>query len=334
MKKKLRNPLFVLCLTLFLLWGSGTAVFAQTIEPLPDDNLVQNPWFRSGSEPSLAGWFDQAGSNVIWSLSQKNSNPSPDQVQGTSARLAFGSGQGGGTGQGGVDAYLYQVVSADPALNHLKFKIHWVTGYIERAAVTIYGGSSVEGPWTAVWTPLDINQQSSSGGFWTQTELLDITIPTGFPFYKVELFGRYPEGRQQGVKYTGVYFAVDDRAGEIVETTPTVAVATEPAPDRAAAGQQPTRRPTRGPVVPATNTPMPTVVPDEEFGGTAVAAVNTPTPEPTEPPAQPEQPTRPAPTVDQTPGSEPPSTIYLVLIGVLLLLVIIMGIGWARAARR
>ncbi len=333
MTRHLRNPLFVLGLTLLLLWGTGTAVFAQTIEPLPDDNLVQNPWFRSGNQPSLAGWTDQAGSNVIWSLSQKDSNPSPDQVQGTSARLAFGSGQGGGTGQGGVDAYLYQVIPADAALNHLKFKIHWVTGWIDRAAVTIYGGDSADGPWTAVWTPLDINQDTSSGAIWTQTEFLDTTIPAGFPFYKIELYGRYPEGRQQGVKYTGVYFAVDDRAGEIVEATATIAVATQPAPNRPATGQQPTRRPTRGPAVPATSTPLPTQALDEEFGGTAVAAVTTPTPVATEPPAQPEQPTRPA-GVDPTPGSSRPSTIYLVLIVVLLLLVIVMGIGWARAARR
>lgn len=333
MKQNLRNPLFVLCLTLFLLWGTGTAVLAQVVDSLPDDNLVQNPWFRSGNQPSLAGWTDQSGSNVIWSLSQKDSNPSPDQVQGTSARLAFGSGQGGGTGQGGVDAYLYQVVTADPALNHLKFKIHWVTGWIDRAAVTIYGGNSAEGPWTAVWTPLDINQTTSSDAFWTQTELLDTTIPAAFPFYKIELFGRYPEGRQQGVKYTGVYFAVDDRAGEIVEVTATVPVATLPAPDTSVAEQRPTRRPTRGPAVPATNTPLPTTAPDEEFGATAVAIVNTPAPEPTEPSVQPEQPTRPAP-VDPTPGSNRPSTVYLVLIAVLLLLVIVMGIGWARAARR
>lgn len=333
MTRHLRNSLFVLCLILFLLWGTGTAVLAQTIEPLPDDNLVQNPWFRSGNQPSLAGWTDQAGSNVIWSLSQKDSNPSPDQVQGTSARLAFGSGQGGGTGQGGVDAYLYQVVPADAALNHLKFKIHWVTGWIDRAAVTIYGGNSAEGPWTAVWTPLDINQDTSSGAIWTQTEFLDTTIPAGFPFYKIELYGRYPEGRQQGVKYTGVYFAVDDRAGEIVEVTATVPVTTLPAPNTSVAEQRPTRRPTRGPAIPATHTPLPTTAPDEEFGGTAVAVVATPSPEATELPAQPEQPTRPAAS-DPTPGSNRPSTIYLVLIVVLLVLVIVMGIGWARAARR
>ncbi|MCB8980205.1 MAG: hypothetical protein H6657_22565 [Ardenticatenaceae bacterium] len=331
MKRILNLPLFVLCLSFFILWGTSTAVFAQTADPLPSDNLVQNPWFRSGNDPSLAGWTDAAGSNVIWSTSQKDSNPSPDQIQGTSARLAFGSGQGGGTGQGGVDAYLYQVVTADPALNHLKFKTHWVTGWIERAAVTIYGGNSADGPWTAVWTPLDINQSTSSNAAWTQTEMLAVTIPAGFPFYKIELFGRYPEGRQQGVKYTGVYFAVDGQAGAIMEATPTVAEATLPSPNSEAAGQQPTRRPTRGPAVRATNTLIPTAVPTEIDEGTAVAIANTPAPEPTQPAVRP---TRPAPAAEQPPTSNDRlSTVYLVIIAVLVLLVVVLGIGWARARK-
>lgn len=332
-----RNRLFVLLLTLFVLLGSGTAVFAQTIvEPLPDNNLIQNPWFRSGNQPSLAGWTDAAGSNVIWSLSQKPSNPSPDEVLGTSARLAFGSGQGGGTGQGGVDAYLYQVVAADPALTHLRFKTQWVTQWIDRATVTIYGGSSADGPWTAVWTPLDVNQNTSSGGAWTQTELLDITISEGFPFYKVELFGRYPDGRQQGVKYTGVFFAVDGNAGEITAAEATVPVATLPPPDSAVTEQEPTARPGRGTAVPPTNTPIPTTAPDNAGLGTAVAAVNTPLPEPTQPPARPAQPTRTEPR--QEPISTTTNTgisgVYLGIIVVLLLLVIVLGIGWVRSARR
>ena len=216
MHRFFKSRLFLFFLTIFVLFGSRSAVFAQTIvEPLPDNNLIQNPWFRNGNRPSLEGWTDAAGSNAIWSLSQKQSNPGPDQVLGTSARLAFGSGQGGGTGQGGVDAYLYQVVAADSSLTHLQFKTHWVTQWLDRATITIYGGNSADGPWTAVWIPLDVDQSTTSGGAWTQTELLDTTIPEGFPFYKIELFGRYPAGRQQGVKYTGVFFSVDGNAGSV-----------------------------------------------------------------------------------------------------------------------
>ncbi|MCB8975590.1 MAG: hypothetical protein H6654_18670 [Ardenticatenaceae bacterium] len=329
---KARIFVFLMCIWLFL--GMGTAVLAQTIvDPLPAGNLVENPWFREGNQPSLAGWTDAAGSNVIWSLSQKPSNPSPDQVIGTSARLAFGSGQGGGTGQGGVDAYLYQVVAADASMTHLNFKIHWVTQWIDRAMVTIYGGSSADGPWTAVWTPLDINQATSTGGAWTQTELLDTTIAEGFPFYKIELFGRYPDGRQQGAKYTGVYFSVDGNAGAVVEAAP---AATQTAPPAEAA---PTTQPGRQTAVPPTNTPIPTAISTqitEEAPATAVAIVATPAPANTRPSVRPTQTARetavPAPT--PTPANQTISPIYLIIIGFLLLLVIVLGIGWVRAARK
>jgi hypothetical protein len=324
---KARALIFLLSFLIFMGWQ--TAVLAQTVvEPLPENNLLQNPWFREGNRPSLAGWTDQAGSNVIWSTSQKQDNPTSDQVLGTSARLAFGSGQGGGTGQAGVDAALYQVVAADPAHTHLQFKTHWVTMWIDRAAVTIYGGNSADGPWTAVWTPLDINQATSSGGAWTQTELLDITIAQGFPFYKVELFGRYPDGRQQGVKYTGVYFTVDGNAGAVTE-----AVAPEPtaaAPAAPTDEPEPTRQ-LRETAVPPTSIPAP-----EESDQTAAIA-NTPAPEPTQPLARPTQPTRTSPA--QTPPTSAPASdsisgVYLGIIAVLLLLVIFLGIGWARSIRR
>jgi hypothetical protein len=233
-----------------------------------------------------------------------------------------------------VDAYLYQVVAADSSLTHLQFKTHWVTQWIDRATITIYGGTSGDGPWTAVWVPLDVNQSTTSGGAWTQTELLDTTIPDGFPFYKIELFGRYPEGRQQGVKYTGVYFTVDNNAGEVVElvapVTPQSTVADEP---------EPTTRPVRQTAVPATTSPIPTAVPDESADEqeTAVAEVSTPESDPTQPAVRPTQPARTTPNLNAataTPADNSVSPVSLLIIGILLLLVIVLGIGWLRAARR
>lgn len=331
MHRFVKTRIFILLITIALLLVSGTAVLAQTlVEPLPDNNLVENPWFREGNQPSLAGWTDAAGANVIWSLSQKQSNPSPNQVLGTSARLAFGSGQGGGTGQGGVDAYLYQIVAADASLSHLQFKIHWVTQWIDRATVTIFGGNSADGPWTAVWVPLDIDQSTSTGGAWTQTELLDTTIAEGFPYYKIELFGRYPDGRQQGVKYTGVYFSVDDNAGGVVESAATGATATPPTTEA-----EPTTRPVRQTAVPPTNTPAPTEA-DPTATGEVIAAAETTEAEPTQPAVRPTRPVRETavPDVNPTPANDSISPIYLVVIIVLLVLVVVLGIGWARASRR
>ncbi|WP_420642510.1 hypothetical protein [Candidatus Leptofilum sp.] len=330
----IKRRVLVWIFLILTLLGSTAAVLAQTIvDPLPENNLIENPWFREGNKPSLTEWTDAAGSNVIWSLSQKQSNPSPDEIIGTSARLAFGSGQGGGTGQGGVDSYLYQVVAADSSLTHLQFKIHWVTQWIDRAAVTIYGGNSADGPWTAVWVPLEIDQSTSTGGAWTQTELLDTTIAEGFPFYKVELFGRYPEGGRQGVKYTGVYFSVDGNAGEVADAPPS--------PTEESSQPEPTAQPPAETAVPPTNTPMPTAVPEEAQptmeSAAAVAIAATPELDPTEPAPRPTRveretavpDTNPAPTANNT-----PSPIFLVILGILLLLVIILGIGWARATRR
>lgn len=341
MAHMIKNRVLVSILILLVILGSGpvltgvevTAVLAQTVvDLLPENNLVENPWFRNGNRPSLEGWTDAAGENAIWSLSQKQSNPSPDEVVGTSARLAFGSGQGGGTGQGGVDSYLYQVIEADPSLTHLQFKIHWVTQWIDQAAVTIYGGNSVNGPWTAVWVPLDVDQSTSSGGAWTQTELLDTTIAEGFPFYKIELFGRYPDGRQQGAKYTGVYFNVDGEAGAVVEPPP--------APTEEPAQPEPTTPPPAETAVSPTNTPAATAVPEEAQPTaepeTIAAVASTPEPEPTQPAPRPtrvRETAVPDNNITPTNNTNTPSPIYLAIIVILLLLVIVLGIGWARAAR-
>lgn len=182
------------------------AEVADLDEPPP--NLIKNPWFRSArnpSRPGLDGWTDAAGPNTHWSLSQKASNPSPDDVVGTAARWAYGRGQGGGEGVPGVDAFLYQVVEADPSHTALLFQTWWVALFVEEASVNIYGGSTAEGPWRLLWRPFLLTERSD--GTWRQTPLLTVRLERGYPYYKVELQGRYEGDRRLGVKYTGVYFA-------------------------------------------------------------------------------------------------------------------------------
>jgi hypothetical protein len=193
-------------LLLIILFVQST-VYAVLVDPLPDGNLVTNPWFRNGNRPDLLDWVEESPGGEYWSTSQKDSNPSPDNVVGTSARLANGAGQGGyGSGIGGVDAILSQVITANPAHRQLTFKAHWVTGWINSAIITIYGSDSPNGPWQAVWIPLFVNAENSSHMAWTQTDLLTTVIEQGFGYYKVELFGNYPENTAQGFKVTGVYF--------------------------------------------------------------------------------------------------------------------------------
>ncbi len=234
-----RILLFVssLAFVFLMLVFATTQVKAVYVSPLPQDNLIINPWFRSDAKPNASGldhWVDSSPAGLLWSTSQKRSNPTPDvivsgkcggseQYCGTAARFASGRGQGGGgEGQSGVDAYLYQVVSANPEFTNLKFKTHWVTGEIEQATVTVYGSYTASGPWSAVWTPLSVNKDSGSRYVWTETELIETTLSQGWPYYKVELHGRYPLGTSQGVKYTGVYFGVASDDGSVITPTPSL----------------------------------------------------------------------------------------------------------------
>lgn len=281
---------FLVLLTLVIY--STTQVRALQVPPLPEGNLLLNPWFRSSAKPNASGldhWIDASPSGLLWSTSQKDSNPTADvivsgkcggsfeQYCGTSARFANGRGQGGGgAGQSGVDAYLYQVVPADPSLTNLKFMTHWVTGEIVYAEAKIYGGDTIDGPWTLVWVPFSVNEATGSQYDWTKTDLLETTIPSGWNYYKVQLSGKYPSGTSQGVKYTGVYFAVADGNG--VPVTPTLTL---------------TPTPTAG----VTATPTPTSVPSITVTPTVT---NVPSPTPTQTPVPSPNPNNSAPVIRTT----------------------------------
>jgi hypothetical protein len=220
---------------------SPSRAWAFEVPDIPGDNLITNPWFRKFGNPndsSLDGWTDAAGKDKYWSSSQKESNPSPDIVVsgvcggkqvycGTAARLSPTPGQSGGLGVPGVDAYLYQVVSANPGHRKLKFFTHWVSHRIDPAEVVIYGGNSPNGPWTQVWIPFYYVQKSviepPGGGqeeLWTQTEFLETTIKTGYAYYKVLIHANLPDSTTVGFKITGVYFATELGNGQSAAPPP------------------------------------------------------------------------------------------------------------------
>jgi hypothetical protein len=245
-----------------LLYLSTANVLAFPVAPLPEDNLIVNPWFRSSSDPtrsSLDGWTDAAGLNKHWSSSQKESNPSQDLVIagvcggkqvycGTAARLSPTPGQSGGLAEPEVDAYLYQVVSSRKTHQKLKFFAHWVSHRVEVAEVTIYGGDSPNGPWTSLWVPFFFEQLTlppktvgDRASEWNQTDLVETIIAVGYDFYKIEIHARFPEPRWRigdiGLKITGVYFATE-LAGEAEltspkpEASPTETPTSQPPPER------------------------------------------------------------------------------------------------------
>jgi hypothetical protein len=213
---------------------------AFQVEPLPADNLVKNPWFRSAADPTasgLDGWTDAGSRDRYWSTSQKESNPSPDSIAaadcgskpvfcGTAARLSTTPGQSGGVAVPGRDAYLWQVVAADPQRRTLRFSTHWVSHLIDPAEVTIYGGGTPGGPWVPVWVPFHHVQNEVGlppGGeqqeLWEHTGLLQTTLAQGYPFYRIEIHARLPQDGTVGFKATGLYLTAIPQA--VPSPTPT-----------------------------------------------------------------------------------------------------------------
>ncbi|HHT26318.1 MAG TPA: hypothetical protein GXZ82_03580 [Firmicutes bacterium] len=195
--------------------GSGS------VPPLPEDNLISNPWFRQGTKPSLNGWTATSNGRGGWGATQKRGNPTPDDVVGTCARVSTGRGtrRAGWSVDPGVDAYLSQVVAADPQKRTLKFDMYWVTHTVNPAIVSVYGGSSPHGPWVKVWEPFHqvftktiVSSSGRGQDLWfyysALTDMVTTTLAQGYPYYKVEIHANLPDS-QGGFKVNGIYFAVE-----------------------------------------------------------------------------------------------------------------------------
>lgn len=183
------------------------------VPTLPKDNLLKNPWFRDTLEPWVGDGHWQ-GNTTKWG------NPTPGEKAGSAARISTGrraDSNVGKTVEVGKDTYLYQVVAADPANKRLKFEMYWVAHTLAPGEVTIYGGHSEKGPWTKLWCPFHqvhrkvVRPPKGRRGnvLWRHysslTALVATTIPTGYPYYKVEVHANLPDKRG-GFKITGVYF--------------------------------------------------------------------------------------------------------------------------------
>lgn len=263
-----------------LLAVSFKVAHAYPVPPLPEDNLIVNPWFRNGNMPGFSGWslpLNEEG--LTWGPSQKESNPSPDIVVsgtcggqivycGTAARWA----EQEKVYYPNIDVFAYQIVSTDASNRKLKFFAHFVSHRVDVGAVNIYGGQSNSGPWEHVWTPLFHSQSENivpeSGeirDLWIETGFLEKTLEEGFPYYKVELQSRLPELRDDmirggGFKITGIYFstAFTDESAD----PPSIdsAATTQPAPGE---GQpEPTISGTAESFEGVIETPVAPVVPD------------------------------------------------------------------------
>jgi len=160
-------------------------------------------------------------SDVKWGATDKDGNPTPDEVLGTAARISTGRGESqvGQTVQPGVDTYLYQIIAADPAKRTLKFDMYWVTHTVNPGEVTIFGGESPDGPWNELWKPFyqvhtkAIIPESRRGqDLWKyysdSTDLAVTTLFRGWPYYKLEVHAILPD-ESGGFKTTGIYFSIE-----------------------------------------------------------------------------------------------------------------------------
>lgn len=277
--------IFLFLIVLVLSCFQVIPAFAFPVDPLPSDNLIANPWFRSRQNPansSLDQWTDEGGPNKHWSSSQKESNPTPDIIQsgvcghkkvycGTAARISPTMGESGGLAEPGVDSYLSQVVTADASHQKLKFFMHWVSHRVEIGEVTIYGGNTRSGPWAPVWVPFSFSLLTEAprptgnrNDEWNQTDMLETVLLNGYAYYKVELHVRLPPPRYRqgdiGMKFTGIYFAaVAATSADVILASQTVTATSQatavPSPTAAATRRRPSRTIQNNTVPESTTTP-------------------------------------------------------------------------------
>lgn len=322
-------------------------VYGYPVPPLPEDNLLLNPWFRSVSDPripGLDGWTNVLQNGIGWGTSQKVDNPSPEIIVsgkcgfkevycGTGARWANETAEKEVSSYPGVDVYLFQVVKTDPTHRKLKFFMHWVNHKIEIFETKIYGAETADGPWQEVWAPFSLTQDFNpppgetpghDGLPWPTTGMLEAVFEKGYPYFKLELHARYPEPDRDhgdvGVKVTGVYFGTE-LTDALADKIPTALVinGTQPAPsqnstplgDQATTPVKPQR--TRPPqATPPAVTPAPT-----RFRPTPTLT-ETPLPSPT--------PTGEVATVVSPPPSLAPIPLASLTAGLLVLVVVLVAV--------
>lgn len=211
-----------------------TPALAAEVAPLPAGNLIANPWFSKVVSGQLK--LDTSGWVFVGSPTWGTGNAKPDcpgpAPWGTSFTLRWARNSGQTPEfHPNVEVRVHAVVAANGSHRTLKFFMHWVMHRMTLKAV-VYGGQSTSGPWTQVWMPFQhtetVDYRPPDGAprseawdhFTSMPGKFDnsfapvprqVTLATGYPFYKVELRGSYPDPDSTttggvGGKLTGVYF--------------------------------------------------------------------------------------------------------------------------------
>jgi hypothetical protein len=170
-----------------------------SVEALPTDNLIHNPWFDGGDD---TGWTH----NDLWTYSLKSSHPSPTSTC-TYARKAGGSSFPGGLLDADDIAVTQTIVQADPSANELKLTFWAVVIRAQAFTVDIAGSDSPDGPWVPLWTVEPQWAQPS----WDFFEFSH-PIESGYSHYQISFRVDLPANG--GVKFTGIYFAAHGGTGQ------------------------------------------------------------------------------------------------------------------------
>lgn len=216
-----------------LLANPGLAL-ADVVAPLPAGNLVTNPWFSTVVNGELrldtSGWVFE-GSPTWGTGNAKPDCPGP-APWGTSFTLRWAR-QSGQVPEfhPNIEVRAHTVVAANASHRTIKYFMHWVMHRMT-LKTHVYGSASPSGPWTQLWIPFQHTETvnwthppseprstawkhftSMPGKFddWYAPVPRTITLGQGYPYYKVELRGSYPEPDSSttggvGGKLTGVYF--------------------------------------------------------------------------------------------------------------------------------
>ena len=167
----------------------------------PGLNQLVNPCFEGKHGAAPISWQQTGG----WDVSWKPSNPCSPSHMAARINDAAQSGLSGPD----RDERIWQVVHGQGA--DLVAEMQCVHHYAYFTDMNIYGGETVEGPWTLVWTPFTL-ADCSQDDRWDGVLRHDETVLTQpWPFYKVEFAAMYPPigpgGDEGGVKFTSAFFA-------------------------------------------------------------------------------------------------------------------------------
>ncbi len=203
----------------FLRFAAPALATVNTVGPLPEDNLVLNPWFRDPNNPEVQSsvhWEDDAN----WTFSTKENQPTPDLFKGHTRKASTSSF--GGLLVPFEYAVTSTIVEANPNDTTLHYSMWWIQANPNVFDVNVYGSDSIDGEWTFVWKAFQHQDYDIPNMSWTNA-IETTQVAQSYPFYKLEFVVNF-SSLGDSVKFNGVYFATEGNGN----ASPVVMLSTNP----------------------------------------------------------------------------------------------------------